>query len=266
MENPFVFSDIVFDGDYTPEGAALNLTRHLGEKHALKLNAGGFALWESSGSPRDAYLVGGQLRLDSTWSPKWQSSVGIGLLDLIHSYSLLTNNVPRVNRGNARTAAGQLVNEYSPLVLDGSLTYLLESFPGYTGAFPLKVAGEYLVNHRVSKQNDAWSVGLTLGKSGKKGLWDIAYRYKCIEPEAWWDELADSDFGAYYAKSPYGNGYFAGTNVRGHVLKATYSPFDSMTLAVTCFLTDLVHAYPNPAARSAKSDATRLQVDMSWKF
>jgi len=47
------------------------------------------------------------------------------------------------------------------------------------------------------------------------------------------EEMTDSDFGAYW-KAPLANSgkavdYFAGTNVRGHVVKLSYSPYDFLT-------------------------------------
>ena len=42
MENPFAFSDMVFDADYTPEGAALQLVYTINDQHSLKLNGGAF--------------------------------------------------------------------------------------------------------------------------------------------------------------------------------------------------------------------------------
>lgn len=53
MENPFVFSDMVFDGDYTPEGAGYNLTFRANDVHTLKLNAGAFVLDELGGDSKD---------------------------------------------------------------------------------------------------------------------------------------------------------------------------------------------------------------------
>src|SRR5688500_17399999 len=64
MENPFVFSDMVFDGDYTPEGAAQQFSFNIAETHSLKLNFGEFWIDEISTSSRDPYMFGAQLRLE----------------------------------------------------------------------------------------------------------------------------------------------------------------------------------------------------------
>lgn len=276
MENPFVFSEMVFDTDYTPEGVAAQFSYAINDKHTLKLNLGGFALDEVGGSSQDPYMVGGQLRADSVWSPKLSTSLGAGLLAITGNEELINGAVPNVNRGNTRSAtanafgAGPLAKDFNPLVADASATYSLESFPYYTGAFPIKVGGEYMNNLAVDEKGQAFNVGVTFGKAGKKGTWEVGYKWKQLERDAWYEELVDSDTGAYYQAqfgtqdgfTAPGAGYGAGTNVRGHVVKASYSPYDSLTLTATCFLTELIDE--NPAGSNSKM--TRLQVDANWKF
>jgi hypothetical protein len=269
MENPFTFSDIVFDQDYTPEGAAAQISYAFNDVHTLKLAGSGFMLKELDASSGDPYLLGAQLRLDSKWSPKLSSSVGIAALSLDNAGNLITAAVPNQNVGNTRKAVPggdfSLVYNFNPVVADASLTYTLDSFPFYSGAFPIRAFCDYMNNPGApSDRNTGWSAGVTFGKSGKKGLWDITYRYKHLESDAWYEEMVDSDTGAFYPEAPVGGaaGYGAGTNLKGHVLKATYSPFDSLTLGATFFLLDLIN---NPSP-SFSSQAKRLQVDAIWKF
>lgn len=277
MDNPFVLSDMLFDPDYTPEGAAQQLSHNLSSRQALKLNLGEFILDELGASSKDPYLVGAQLRLESTWSPKLASSLGVGFLSILGEESLTSSAVPDVNRGNRRNVASATSLTYpavgfDTLVADGALTYTLDAFPHYPGPFPIKVFGEWLHNGSADGQNDGYHVGITFGKSGKKGAWDITYRWKELGGDAWWEELADSDFGAYYQNAlaaplpktarTYNGGYFAGTNVRGHILKASYSVFDSLTLGVTWFSTSLIEEYRPGTA----SGMNRLQVDAIHKF
>ncbi len=278
MENPFVFSDLVMDPDYTPEGVATQFGYNINDKHSLKFNAGYFVIDEVSTSSRDPYLVGAQARWDAAWSPKLSSTVGGAYLNLQNTSMLGNGAVPNGNRGNSRSAATTLVYQYHPLVVDASVTYMLESFPLYTGAFPIKVGGDYINNLGApdsgndpagnSVDNYGYSLGVTLGKSGKKHTWDLSYTYKWLGANAWWEELVDSDFGAFYAaanspaNSGSGIGYGAGTNAKGHIVKFAYSPSDSFPLSVKWFLTDLI----NPAPAGSKSGMSRIQADASWKF
>lgn len=279
MENPFAFSDMVFDADYTPEGAALQLAYTINDQHSLKLNGGAFVLDELGAQSEDPYLYGGQVRLESTWSKRWSSSLGVGWLAIENEQALAgtvgatVNPVPDQNRGNTRgpsanTSVGALANalvyDFHPVIADASVTYTLDDFWHYNAPFPIKLGGEFMHNPNAGTENTAWAAGITLGKAGKKGLWELSYRYKYIEADAWYEELVDSDFGAYYQAAPVGGsaGYGAGTNVKGHVVKASYSPFNALTLNATVFFTDLINQSPIPS----ESGTTRIQMDAVLKF
>ena len=280
IENPFVLSDMVFDGDYNPEGAAQQFNFNLNREHSVKLNLGEFILDELSNTSNDAFLLGAQVRFDSVWNPKIQSSVGLTALAITGEEGLAGapgapyNGVPNMNRGNTRTptvggVGGDLVHSYNPVIADASFTYNLESFPMYTGMFPIRLAGEFMHNPGAdnaagSDDNNAYSLGVTFGKSGKKGLWDLSYRYKVLEADAWYEELVDSDFGAFYETAQVGgsSGYGAGTNIRGHIVKANYSPTDALTIGLTYFMTQTINESPV----GSDSDMGRLQLDAVWKF
>lgn len=273
MENPLVFSDIVFDGDYTPEGAGINYKFLPSLDHVLSFNAGAFALDEIGNQGEDPFLFGGQVRLDSNWSydeahkPDVQTSFGVAWIGILNAASLTTNAVPNVNVGNTRVAAanGPLAYDYYPIVGDASFTYTLPKFPMYNGTFPIKAGGDVMYNPGAPDRNWGYSAGVTFGKSGARGAWDLSYRWKYLGGDSWYEEVVDSDFGAFYGAA-YGNSlmtnYRAGTNVKGHVIKATYSPYASITLGITYFKTRLI----SEPVGGEDSDMTRLQVDAVWKF
>jgi hypothetical protein len=279
MENPFVFSDMVFDGDYTPEGLGLQLGYNLSEAHSLKLNGGAFALDEIGAQSEDPYLYGGQARLESAWNKHWSSSLGVAWLAIENEQGLANtvagtaNPVPNQNRGNTRGPSANpsvgalvdaLVYNFNPVIADASVTYTMEEFWHYKAPFPIKLGADFIHNPNAGTENNAWSAGVTFGKAGKKGLWEVSYRYKYLEADAWYEELTDSDFGAFYQTAPVGGGtgYGSGTNVKGHVLKAAYSPYNALTLGATVFFTDLINT--SPAA--SESSTTRIQVDAVLKF
>jgi hypothetical protein len=285
MENPFTFSEIVFDSDYTPEGGAFQVGYTVNDQHGLKFNTAFFSLAEVAASSHDAYLFGAQLRWDATWNPQWASSLGFSGLafsdkqSLTHAAAGTNPNVPDVSRGNTRVSStGALTSSFNPFVVDGSITYTKESFPYYPGAFPIKFMAEYVNNPAASanpatspigpgqKRNEAYSIGMTLGKSGKKGTWDVTYKWKWLESNYMFEEMVDSDHGAWYQTSPFtgggGTGYGAGTNLRGHYMRAAYSPYDSLTLSVNYYLFGLV----DKPAGALSSKAGRIQIDAAFKF
>ena len=270
MENPFVIDDMVFDPDYTPEGIAAQLAWGINDKHSLKFNGGWFILDERGSTLQDPFLFGGQIRWDAAWNAKWSSTVGLTALGMESAGNLTTASVPNQNRGNARLADTTLAYPHNPIILDAAVTYNLDSFPFYTGPFPIRVNGEYMNNPAApqSADNYAYNIGVTFGKSGKRKTWELGYTYKWLGADAQWEELVDSDFGALYgaanspANSGSGIGYGAGTNVKGHIFRFAYSPSDSWTLSAKWFMTSLINAYPG----GRNSDMNRVQVDAIWKF
>lgn len=270
MENPFVFSDMIFDGDYTPEGAATQFGYQFNDQHSLKFNGGYFIVDELSASSHDPYYIGAQVRWDAAWNAKFNTTLGAAYLNVLNSGFITNSTVPNINRGNSHRADGTLAHEYHPFVVDASATRLLDSFPLYPGPFPIKVGGDYIYNPGApgSADNYGYSLGVMFGKSGKKHAWDLSYTYKWLGANAWWEELVDSDFGAFYAatnspaNSGSGVGYASGTNVKGHIVRFAYSPFDSVTLSVKWFLTSLITPFPG----GSESGMNRVQVDAVWKF
>jgi len=290
MENPFVVSDMIFDADYTPEGAAIQAAYTFNDVHSLKFNSGVFVLDEigqnAAGAPQsseDPYMVGFQLKHDAKWSPKLSSSAQVSWLSIFSEQSLVNGAVPNVNVGNTRYGTtppppgnnfpGGLVNDYTPVVVGASVTYSLDKVLGYKGAFPITVLGEFAHNTGATDNNQAWWAGVTFGKSGKKGNWEVSYRYKRLEADAWYEEMVDSDFGAYYAtaqpNSAKGAGYQAGTGTQGHIIKGVYSLSDSFSLSATFFLTDLINDSAPVVVNGipySSSGTMRVQLDATWKF
>ena len=169
---------------------------------------------------------------------------------------------------------------YTPVIADASVTYTLDSFPFYAGAFPIKFIGEAMNNPGAPKDNNAFWVGVTLGKSGTKKTWDLTYRYEYLGADAWYDQLVDDDNGAYYAPSSPGaansnyasqtaaSGWVGGTNIKGHFIRLNYSLTDSLMFTAVCYINDLINLPPQTAGSSMdlKSSAIHFYADLLWKF
>jgi hypothetical protein len=266
MDQPFMASPMVFDPDYTPEGGALQATYKINGQNSLAFNGGAFVIDQSNS--RGSYLLGAQAIWNAAWSPKIATSLGIAAYDLANQASLnassATGSYYDSNLGNT-IVAGLPAREFNPFVVSGSTTYTLDSFPLYPGAFPVKLAGEFMDNPAAASNNKGWWGGVTLGKSGKKGTWDVSYRYQKLEADAWWDQLVDDDNVALFPNSLAGGSAAGGTNIKGHMVKFNYSIFDSLTFSLTAYINDLIN-YPAGVAPGAKTDAMHLMADLMWKF
>ncbi|HXR48671.1 MAG TPA: putative porin [Candidatus Limnocylindrales bacterium] len=261
MDQPFQESYMLFDPDYTPEGAALQATYNINDRNSLAFNSAAFVLDQVN--TRGPFLYGGQAIWNASWTPKLASALGVAAYDIVDKANLKTTY--DTNLGNTLTA-GSYAYDFNPIAVSGSLTYTLDSFPLYPGAFPVKLAGEYLDNPGAGSNNKGWWGGVTFGKSGKRGAWDISYRYQRLEADAWWDQIVDDDNIAVTpttpAVVPETGTAVGGTNIKGHLVKFNYSIFDSLTFSFTCYINDLIN---NPVP-GVKTGAVHAMADLMWKF
>ena len=283
MDNPFV-AEMAFDADYTPEGAALQGSYAINDSHSIKWNGGVFVLDEinqGTQAGNDPLLFGVQLRHDAKWTPDLTSSIGIAWYSISHADNLTNGAVPNIQIGNSRygksvpgsttKVAGALVYDYDPIIADASVTYTLDRVPGYPGKFPIRIGGEYMENPGAKMDNYGYWAGIFFGKASKKGTWELSYRWKHLGADAQYEEFVDSDFSAYYQKTPTSSGMSAGiragTGIQGHIIRISYAPSDSFQLGATYLRSELINPpqVGTPAKRS-ESGAHRLQVDATWKF
>ena len=277
MDNPFTFTPMVFDPDLTPEGGALTGGYTINDKHAIVFAGAAFVLDEESTTTHDPFLYGGQVAWNAKWTPKVSSSLGVGAFQIVSPEQLTAGaNVPSPNQGNTRNAAGAPIYNFNPIIADASVTYTLDSFPLYNGAFPIKVAAEYINNPGAPNNNNGYWVGITFGKAGTKKAWDLSYRYEYLEADAWYDQLVDDDHGAIWATVNYpstlhagggmASGWVGGTNIKGHLIKLNYSFTDSLTFTATCFLNDLINLPQSSGGKDLNPGAMHFMADLMWKF
>ena len=271
MDMPFQASSMVFDPDYTPEGAALQATYKINDQNSLAVNSAAFVLDQSTS--RGPFLYGAQAIWNANWTPKLGTSVGIAGYDIADDKNLAaaaTGMPYDSNLGNTITgsAAGDpFVANFNPIVASGSITYTLDSFPLYPGAFPVKLAGEYLDNPAAASNNKGWWGGVTLGKSGKKGMpgiFPIAISIWKPMPggiKSWMTTTWPSSR-VMQISTPAPPPLRAERTFKGHLVKFNYSIFDSLTFSFTAYINDLIN---NPVP-GQKTDAIHAMADLMWKF
>jgi hypothetical protein len=119
------------------------------------------------------------------------------------------------------------------------------------------------IHNELDDQQNAYSVGMKVGKNKKKGDFSVGYEYRYIEYAAvpsidgfGWN---DSDFACAGGT----------TNVQGHIIGGKYNIDDFLTIGgkviVTQPITSNVPSYED--GEHHDEDSTVLvQVDMVWKF
>lgn len=278
MDSPFNFTPMVLDPDLTPEGAVLTGGYTINDRHSINFAGGAFVLDEEQFTTADPYLYGGQVIWNAHWTPQWASALGVGAFQIVNPSQLTAGaNVPAVNQGNTRNAAGAPIYNFNPIIADASVTYTLDKAPLYNGPFPIKVGAEFMNNPAAPNNNSGYWAGITFGKSGTKKTWDISYRYEYLQADAWYDQLVDDDNCAYWATVNYttaanpgggmSKGWVGGTNVKGHLIRLDYSFTDSLTFTATCYLNSLINLPQQSSSPvDLRSGSIHFMADMTWKF
>jgi hypothetical protein len=268
----FEFTWMVMDPDLTPEGGVVQGVYIINDKHSIAFTGGGFALQDVGASTHDPAMFGGQVLWKAKWNDKLSSTLGAAALAIVNPEQLTTANAFQINQGNTRYTSGSYLGapkyNFNPVIGDASVTYTLDSFPLYAGAFPITLKGEAMNNPGAPNNNNGYWIGIILGKSGTKRTWDLTYRYEYLESDAWYDQLADDDNCAYYfssVASAGGSGFAGGTNVKGHFVKFNYSFTDSLMFSATCYLNDLINPRLN-GTKEPQSSAMHFMADLMWKF
>ena len=221
MENPFVTipENIVWDGDVTPEGVAMQLKSQKPVPILDRwlpvtpfLNAGGFVISELSNDAGDPALFGFQSGIDVEL-PWWQAifQPSVAYYNFSGIKGVTTANVANSPAGNTTITEGasrKFATDYDIVAWQSKL-----SIPSLFGQ-PVNVLADYTFNNEENQTSDEANVddgagyvaGVEVGKVTEKfGSWKAYYFRKWLESDAAFGAIADSDFGA------------GGTNHKGHI-------------------------------------------------
>ncbi|MGQ0645594.1 MAG: putative porin [Elusimicrobiota bacterium] len=260
-------SDIVWDGDFNPEGAGQNLTFSLFGRGRFFLNGLQSAVDEDSATNVDQWLVSGQAGFIVPVFSASRFTLAGAVHEWVHE-TTTTNKSPSfngsagsratlgqlaTNEGNRRYASGVLENEFRVMELTG------EFLTGILGR-PLSLQGTYIKNTAYldsrllqtapnEKADQGHQFGLIYGKAAGKGSWEAAYFRKYSETDATVADVADSDFGD------------GGTNREGHIGWIGYGLNEGVTVSLKAFNTKVVNT-----KLGGPDDINRYQLDLQVKF
>ena len=242
---PFMQSELLWDGDLSLEGVAEKLSHTFGGT-TVELILGQFVVEEFGPSATkenndDPYLVAYQGTVSQKLGNLGQAKFGVGYFDY---QGLLGNLSTQATKGNTLDAAGNHATNYDIIDIIG------EFKTSMIMGVPVGVFGEYATNiasQADDLENDAWQVGVKVGKSVKKlGDWQAKYIYREVEGDAVFDAVSDSDF------------HEGGTNAKGSELGLKVGLYDGILFNASYFITE--------AITGPKDKLDRLQLDLVFKF
>ncbi len=241
---------LLWDGDWTPEGLALTYKRDW-----FFANAIGTYLESDTGKSNSNFSWGGQLGASGEIGGATVKG-GIGY------YSIKTKGEGTAFGdpadagdyfGNSAVEAGGLPCGSTP---DTSCTYLYDylltevfaeaSFD--LGDWPTVVFLDYVNNSDPSDNDTAWAVGTRVGQAKDRGQVEFAYLYADKEADSVLGLLTDSDFAG------------GGTDNKGHLLQLNYGISKSWSIGAHYFINEA------DISSGSKSDYNRLMLDTQWKW
>lgn len=171
----FQRTDMVWDGDVSPQGAALAYSASLG---AAKLDARAlYFVIDEAPTARDSDMLGGQLALAAPLA----ADLRLSLAGSYYHYRL--GSVAGADAGDFRgnlLAGGRYLSDFHLLEGLGTLTYT-----GLSPRWPLAFTADYVRNFGAAVPGDTgFNFELAAGRTVQRGDWRIAYNYSEVEVDA----------------------------------------------------------------------------------
>ncbi|MCA1906103.1 MAG: putative porin [Desulfarculus sp.] len=241
INNPFVTTNIMWDSDINPEGAAAMLM--FNKKGALKpfITLGAFSVKEQSkDDPGDVYLYAPQVGL------KWKQ--GVCDLTLAASYYdwnryNKVGNFPTDLRGNVKLANGELP-KFKVWDVYGKYSH------NFGGSFKASVWGHYMKNSDDDSTGaaDGKDTGYDVGVGFDYASFGMTFDYKVIQANATPGFFSDSDFGY--------------NNRKGYVISAKYKIFDYTDAQLTWYHSQA----EDEKLTGASAEFDMIHADLVFKF
>ena len=251
MKNPFInVSDLIWDGDLTPEGIAVNAS--VGDDKSVELfgNAGYIWVEERSGESDDTMLYAGQAAVKVRLTPElyvlaggtyyaYENMEGYPVIDFQNTSKSYGNSTRKAVSGSVTNTV--YANEYT----------IAEGFAeiGYWAGVPLRLFGQYAVNTDADAFDTGYLVGAAVGKAKNPGTYELAYSYYEVEKDAVVGAFTDSDR------------HGGGTDGNGHKISAKYQLAKNWQFGATYFTNS------KTISDAAKEhDYERVQLDLVASF
>jgi len=252
-------NSLFYDGDYNPEGAAVKFDRGMlfGTAYAWILTENYDA--NPDNANYDTRVYGAQLGLKFPLLGG-ETRVAAHYYDCIacENKSPLYNNS---SNGNTTYKVGTsttnlLAYDYNIIELAGEMNTTLFNLP-------FQVWANYAENTASNVDyNQAYAVGVSLGKASNPKTWNAGLWYQSIQKDALFGQFVDSDFAD------------GKTDGQGFVLRGAYAPVKNFNVQATYFINTLnkdvapVNGVSSGVPYHIGNDLNydRVQLDLNYKF
>jgi len=210
IPQPFVRTELVWDGDVNPQGLGAVYRRPLADG-ALRA-AGLFFVVDESAAGADSTMRGLQLGFESPAFGAWSFDASAAYYD--YQLGSVAGADGGDFRSNLRDARGNYLSDFNIGDLIVGATW-----SGLGRRWPVKVIGDYAHNFGAATRADTgWGIDLIVGRAREPADWRLTYGYSQTE--------SDAVFAAFSSDN-----IALATNYRQHALTLDYVPKARTTLS-----------------------------------
>ena len=244
IPQPFVRTELVWDGDVSPQGISAAYKLPLGNGASIKATGLYFLVDEAVAGP-DSKMIGGQIGIETSSAAALKFEAAAAY----YNYSL--RSTAGGDTGDFRSnlfAGGRYLSDFNLLDIIGALTWR-----GVNERWPVKIMGDYVKNYgAVTSQDTGYGVDLLVGRASKKGDWRFSYGYAMAETDAVLAAFSHDNTNI-------------GTNYVQHSLAVDYVPAPNVVLNATFY-----HYKPKSAINAGANDPNdwidRLRLNFLVNF
>ena len=176
IAQPFTRTELVWDGDVSPEGISAAYTAPLGGGATLKATGMYFVIDENSAGP-DSQMIGGQIGLD--YAPNGQFK--LELAAAYYDYTL--KSLAGGDAGDFRSnlfAGGRYLSDFNLLDVIAAVNW-----NGLGAKWPVRIVGDYVHNFgAINSEDSGFGIDLIVGRTARPHDWRFTYGYAQAETDA----------------------------------------------------------------------------------
>ena len=248
-------NSLFYDGDFNPEGLAVKFDRGMlvGSSYGWWLTENYTA--DPDGTNYDSKLLGAQVGIkfplfggETRLAAHYYDCVACENKSPLYSNNANGNTTYRVGTSTTNL----LAYDYNVVELSGEMNATVFNRP-------FQVWANYAENTASNVDyNQAYALGVSLGRVSNARDWLAAVWYQSIDKDALFGQIVDSDFAD------------GRTDGEGLVLRGAYAPVKNVNIMATYFINSLnkdVAPVSGTGFRTGDGlDYNRLQLDLNYKF
>ncbi len=243
--NPFMRTDLVWDGDVNPQGAAAMYSFQPASGITIRA-AGVYSIIEEASLGPDSDMLGGQVQLTFEPHPDWRFTAAVGYYD--YSLDTVTSANAGDFRDNLQNGLGGYLSDFDLFNVLASASYL-----GLGEHWPVTITEDYVKNLGAAVNDDeGFGTEISLGQTASQGDWRFAYGYSQAEIDAVLGAFSHDNLGI-------------ATNYQSHLIGIDYALFEHVILNATLYhYKPLNSAYAGVNAPHDWLDRLRLNLTVSF--